>query len=315
MGIASSIHGPIISSSDIGAHVRLFAAFGMVEAGRVALTEADCAARWGVTGRGGVELLLATPGTEFGARIVAFSPASATVIRHRESGHDADALKVIDFYAPDFDAARDSLARSGFALDGKIAEYSLPEGDFREGHVWGPDGVVCALMTGPAEFFARFATVTDRLFSEPQSISGPVTDRPATIAFLRDVFDLGEVHRYGVTDDSFRQLVGAPNPQFSLSAINIGLDTRRPYFGLIDYGMPAGSFRSLFERARLPNLGLIGATILVTDAAETERRARAAGAEILAGPQECELPGLGRAGTVLVRGPNGASLQAVEILR
>ncbi len=314
MGVTHYIHGPIVSSSDIGAHRDLFGAFGMVEAARRALTEAECAAEWGVPDRRAVEVTMETPGTRFGVRVVGFDPASPTVIRHRESGFDADALKVIDFYAPDFDQARSSVEAAGWALDGKIAEYSLPEGDFREGHVWGPDGVVCALLAGPAEFFSRFATITDRLFSEPQSISGPTSNRAAAVGFFETVFDLETVSRYGIVDDSFRELVGSKAKQFSLSAINMGLRTEEPYFGLIDYGMPAGSFQSLSARSRLPNLGLVGATIVVSDAAAIESRAVQGGFEILAPLKELDLPGFGPALCCLVRGPNGGAYHAVQRL-
>jgi len=313
MTITNWIHGPIISSSDIERHRALFAAFGMAEIARRTLDEAASAAAWGVHGRTAVELVMQTPGTRYGARILAFDPPSGTVIRSPESGYDADALKVIDFYVPDFDAARQSIEDAGFALADTIAEYSLPEGQFREGHIWGPDGVVCALITGPADFFTRFATLTDRLFSEPQSISGPVSDRPASLRFFKDVFDIGEINRYGIADDSFRDLVGTDEAQFNLSAINVGVRTEEPYFGLIDYGMPKGSYRSLFACSVLPNLGLIGATVIVSDVSSVEARARQAGADILAGLHEGDIPGCGSGRMLLLRAPNGGAYQAIEL--
>ncbi|MFO0333726.1 MAG: VOC family protein [Pseudomonadota bacterium] len=299
------VHGPLVSSSDLDAHLSLFAAFGLVEIARRDHDERDCATLWGAPGHTATEVALATPGTRYGARLVRFHPGSDVVVRDRNRGYDADAPKVIDFYAPDFAAARAAVERAGFALKEPLAEYDLPEGHFVEGHVWGPDEVVCALLGGPAEFFAGFATVTDRTFSEPQSLSGPVSRLEPAVAFFEQAFGLRVVYRYGIDDDSFRRLVGSRKPQFSLRSVNVGLDAREPYFGLVHYGMPEGSYASLLGRARPPHRGTLGATIVVDDVDAVAARVPAAGGAVLAAPTDAELAAFGPARCALLAAPNG----------
>ena len=305
------VHGPVVSSSDLDAHLRLFAAFGLVEHARREHDVRECAALWGTTGLAATEIALATPGTRYGARLLRFHPTSDVVVRDRHRGYDADAPKVIDFYAPDFAAARAAVERAGFVLKEPLAEYDLPEGRFVEGHVWGPDEVVCALLGGPAEFFADFATVTDRTFSEPQSLSGSVSRLEPAVAFFEQALGLRVVYRYGIDDDSFRELVGSGGPQFRLRAVNVGLDTREPYFGLIHYGMPDGSYASLAGRARPPHRGTLGATIVVDDVDAVSARVAAAGGAVLAAPCEAELAAFGGARCALVAAPNGGCYQLV----
>lgn len=306
------LHGPIVSSSDLDAHARLFAAVGMSECGRRELDVAECARQWGTHGTSATELAMSTPGTAYGARIVQFAPASPVVVRDRQRGYDADAPKVIDFYMPDFAAGRAAIERAGWTLKEPIAEYDLPEGHFVEGHVWGPDEVVFGLITGPADFFRNFATVTDRTFSEPQSLSGAVSRLEPSVEFFERAFGFGVVYRYGIEDDSFRELVGSTKPQFRLRAINVGPSTREPYVGLIHYGMPEGSYASLHGRARPPHRGTLGATVVVRDVAASVARAAASGAEVLAPPTQATTAAFGAATCALVLAPNGGCYQLVE---
>jgi catechol 2,3-dioxygenase-like lactoylglutathione lyase family enzyme len=305
------IHGPIVSSGDLDAHARLFTAFGMVERLRRTLTVDECSRQWGTAGLSATELVLDTPGTKWGARVIAFDPPSDVVVRDRERGFDSDAPKVVDFYVPDLAVARAAVERAGWTLKEPIAEYDLPEGHFVEAHVWGPDEVVCALITGPADFFRDFASVTDRTFSEPQSLSGPVSRLEPSVDFFSRAFGYEIVSRYGIEDDSFRELVGSDKPQFNLRALNVGANTREPYFGLIHYGLPDGAYASLQGRARPPHRGTLGATIVVGDVDATLGRAANAGALVLAEPCDAEVGGFGRTRCALLLAPNGATYQLV----
>jgi catechol 2,3-dioxygenase-like lactoylglutathione lyase family enzyme len=308
MPIVDYIQGPIVSSSDVDAHLALFAAFGLGEADRVRRTEAEVRAIWGIEGQSCEEVALVALGVPFGLRLVCFSPGSDIVIRSEERGSDSEALKVIDFYAPDLPAARQAIEDAGFVFRDAVAEYDTPEGRFQEAHLWGPDGVVCALVSGDPEFFKRFATIRDRLVSEPQSISGPVRDPEATLAFFRRVFGLTPIHTYGVADDSFQELVGAGSA-LNLRAWNVGTDTREPYFGIIDYGLPPGEQASLAEVSRPPARGLIGATLIVRDINAVAEIAREFGG---AQPFEAVIPGIGPAHIVTVPAPNGGWYQALQ---
>ncbi len=307
---APRIQGPIISTSDLDAWEALLTeVFGMQADQRQALDQAAVQALWGVQGRRATTQLLITPQTGSGIRLLAFEPASSIVIRNQATGFDADALKVIDFYAPDFKRAAQVLADAGFALKDEVAEYDLAEGHFIEGHLWGPDQVVCALVSGPRHFFARFATITDRVVSEVQSVSCPVTDPASVIAFYAEVIGLNACYEYQITDKSFQHLVGAAQP-LSIKAVNIGRSTVEPYLGIIHYGLPKGSFTSLAERAVLPNRGLAGVTLMVDDVAPIVHRALPR--QILAGPALARLEPWGKITSALVRAPHGVLHHLVQ---
>lgn len=309
--IVRRIHGPIVSSGDLEAHARLFAAFGLVETGRVERDAAETMALWGAADCTAQEVTLQTPGTEFGVRLVAFDPPSGRVIRDPARGRDTEALKVIDFYAPDLEAARDHIEAAGFRFKPEVADYDTPEGRFREAHLWGPDGVVCALISGDPEFYLRFATVTDRLCSEPQSISGPIKDSAETLAFFKSVLGLEVIYTYGIhEDDSFQALVGSAST-VRLRAWNVGLRTTEPYFGVIDYGLKDEVQHSLLAGARPPVRGLIGASLIVRDVRAV---ARAAGSRLACAPVETTVPGFGRVLSAAVAGPNGCWFQLIESL-
>ncbi len=298
-----SIHGPIVSSGDLDAHIALFSAFGLVEVGRCERSTSETKAIWGIDGQGSAEVTLRTPDTDFGVRLVHFDSSGAEQIRDPARGSDGDALKVIDFYAPDLPAAIRAIEAKGFAFKPETADYETPEGRYQEAHLWGPDGVVCALISGDPHLFGDLATIRDRLVSEPQSISSPVRDAGGTLDFLERVLGLRVIHRYGLEDASFDAMVGATDT-LRLRAWNVGVRKCEPYFGIIDYGLPPGVQASLHEMSRPPHRGLLGATILVQDVAAV---ARAAGTGIV----RAVVPGLGLCALTTVWGPNGAWYQAV----
>jgi catechol 2,3-dioxygenase-like lactoylglutathione lyase family enzyme len=262
----SAVFGPIISCHSIEAHLALFGdLIGMQADGAAqALTPSQIQALFGVADRSAQLQVLRTPGTRTGVVLVAFDPAPETCMRERDNALFGDALKVIDFYAPDFDGMVRHIADRGHALEPDIAAYELYEGRFQEAHLWGPDNVILGLLGGPSEFFQRFASVTDRMFSEVQSISTPVSDLPAIKAFYRDVLGLSTVYEYQIADPSFGDLIGSAGT-LDLRACNIGRCTEEPYFGLIDYGLPAGRTPSLREASSTLRRGIIGALVLVSD--------------------------------------------------
>lgn len=282
----------------------------MVEVGRISRSADEVRAIWGSENQACEEITLETGGTRFGARLVRFDPGVEETIRSAERGRDCDALKVIDFYAPDLEAARLHIESKGFRFNDAVAEYDTPEGRFREAHLWGPDGVVCALISGSADFFREFASVRDRLVSEPQSISGPVRGPDASLEFFSNRLGLQPLHTYGVQDDSFSALVGTAR-KMHVRAWNVGRRLHEPYFGIIDYGLAEGAQLSLFERARPPARGLLGATLVVPDVDAITRRADG---HPSIGPVETQIPGLGAVRLLTLHGPNGGWYQAVQPL-
>jgi len=306
------IHGPIVSCADLGAHRALFeGVFGLKVAAEQSLDRAGVKALWGLDGHGAKTILLETPGTHFGVRLVQFDPVSPIVIRSKSSGFDCDALKVIDFYAPDFDAAKAHVESKGFKLKDDISVYDLPNGKFIEGHLWGPDEIVTALISGPKEFFRGFATTTDKLFSEPQSISSPVHDQPQVVDFYDKVLGLPVVHEYFIDDPSFSKLVGTPH-KLQLKAKNIGLKRTEPYFGIIHYGLPPDAYQSLKGRAVFPNRGLAGGTLFVDHIADHAREAKAFGAEILSPVTQASLSPYGKVLSLTIRAPHGVIHHLIE---
>lgn len=264
----ASLFGPLISCQSIEAHVALFSGLlGMEPMGSdSALSASAVYALFGTAGRDARWQVLQTPGTRTGVVLLEFSPPPAGCMRDRSTALYADALKVIDFYVPEFDRMLAHVAACGYALEPDVAAYDLPEGRFREAHLWGPDNVILGLLGGPADFFRRFAIVTDRMFSEVQSISTPVSDLPAVQAFYDEVLGLSTVYEYRISDPSFADLIGTSG-QLHLRATNIGRCTEEPYFGLIDYGLADGQVPSLRNRGRLLARGVTGAVVLVADIA------------------------------------------------
>lgn len=306
------IHGPIISCADLVAQRALFeGVFGLKPVAEQSLDKAQVKATWGLEGHGARTVLLETPGTHFGVRLVQFDPISSIVIRNSASGFDCNALKVIDFVAPDFAAAHEHVKSRGFKLKHDISVYDLPEGRFTEGHLWGPDEVVTALISGPLEFFKGFATVTNRLFSEPQSISSPVEDQPKVVDFYEKALGLPVVYEYFIDDPSFSKLVGTPH-KLQLRAKNIGVKRTEPYFGIIHYGLPKGAYNSLRERAVFPNRGLVGATLFVDHLEDHAREARAFGCEILSPITQVSLSPYGKVQSLALRAPHGVIHHLIE---
>jgi catechol 2,3-dioxygenase-like lactoylglutathione lyase family enzyme len=299
-----NIHGPIISSSNLATHLALFEAFGMQETGRLDRSVEETSAIWSTAGQASSEITLGTAGTAFGLRLIGFDPGEDIQIRQPSRGSDAEALKVIDFYAPDLEAARAKIEAAGFHFKDEVADYETPEGRFREAHLWGPDGVVCALISGDPVFYESFATIRDRLVSEPQSISGPVQNPEATLAFFEEVFGLAVIHRYGLDDESFDALVGS-DTAVKLRAWNVGINSVEPYFGVINYGMAEGTQTSLLDIARPPARGLLGATVRVRDVAAVAGKA---GVDVVG----AQIPGFGPVQIATFQGPNGAWFQAIQ---
>ena len=76
------IHGPIISCESIPAPRALFeGVFGMKVVAQQQLDRTQVKALWGLEGHGAQTVLMETPKTHFGVRLVQFDPISPTVIR------------------------------------------------------------------------------------------------------------------------------------------------------------------------------------------------------------------------------------------
>ena len=282
----------------------------MVQMASESLATDEAAALWGKDCPAATTAYFETPGTAFGVRVVRFEPASALVIRDREQGFDCDALKVIDFYAPDFDAGRAHLRKHGWELKDDVATYETEAGTITEGHLWGPDNVVCALISGPSDFLADFVTISDRCFSEILSVSGPVTNPDAVVEFYRSIA-LDVVYRYGLKDDSFDRLVGA-TASMQLSAVNLGSSRAEPYFGVIHYGLPDGSFRSLSDRARFPHRGLVAATVEVPVLDTALQSLLQAGGQPVTERTVINLAPWGSIESIVVCAPHGVLHQLIE---
>lgn len=303
----AAVFGPIISTSCPDSHLELFCdLIGMQAVGPAqALSAHQTYALFELAERRASLQVLITPGTRTGVVLVAFDPAPIDYVRTRDNALHCDALKVIDFYAPEFDAMLAQVAASGYVLESGTAAYELTEGLFREAHLWGPDNVILGLLGGPQAFFSRFASVTDRIFSEVQSISTPISDLPAVAAFYRQVLGLSIVYEYEIADPSFGEMIGSTGA-LNIHATNIGRRTEEPYFGLIDYGLPPEQTVSLTDHGSSAKLGIVGAVVVVdqlsASLAEARRRGDPAG-ELVA----LEVVGWGDVQVASVRSPHGVN--------
>ncbi len=295
------IYGPLISTSDISGQEKLFRdVFGMETVERSHLDAEAARSLFGVsddTECEGAELcVMQTPGIESGVLLVSFTPASPDTVRDWDTRMGRDALKVIDFYAPDYDEAIARARAIGYHVTDSQASYELPEGTFREAHLWGPDNVVTAFLGGPAEFFADFAQVTDAVVSEVQSISAPLSNAQPVVDFYSDVFGWDVVYEYSIDDPSFATMLGVDN--LRLRSRNVGPSTREPYFGLIDYGLGDGDGETLLGRSRAPLRGLLGAVLVTTAFDEVIEAAGSAAAPVV------EVDLLGRTAGALLLPPH-----------
>lgn len=89
---------------------------------------------------------------------------------------------------------------------------------------------------------------TDRLFSEMQSSSGPVSDFEPVRHFYEQVLGVSMGLRYEFESDSFSKMVGTAQTT-RIRANNYGRVVEDVMLGIIHYGLPPGSFDSLRARA------------------------------------------------------------------
>ena len=263
--MSAHMYGPLISAQDADGHVRLHCdVFGMEEAGRTTLDAETTAALFGAEA-GTVELVgLRTPGVLAGTILALFAPRAERTIREPETRLHRDAFRVIDFYAPDLDAAVAHARGLGYEVEHSEAGYDLDEGAFREAHLPGPDGVVTAFLSGPRDFFTGFAKVRDRIASEVCSISLPLSDAKESIEFYADVLGWGVVFEYAFSDESFNRLMGVDEPLKVVSS-TVGFARDEPYVNIVDYGAPEGLGGSLLGESIAPRRGLLGAVVTVDD--------------------------------------------------
>ena len=300
-----SIDGPLVSTGDLKRQRNLFeGVFGLAPVAEQTLSAPEVERLFGVSGHEAETVLLETPGTRIGVRLVQFDPTPELTIREGAAGYDSDALKVVDFVVDRWDEAVAVLREKGFDLVGPPAEYALPrEGRFTEGHVKGPDGVICALLRFHDSPRERFVRVTDRLFSEILGVSAPVADLAAVTAFYR-ALGLGVVFRYEIETESFQKLVGM-GAKTRVTGTNFGLTEKAPMIGIIHYGLPEGSYRSLRDRSRLPHRGLVALRATISSVEEVAAACRAEGFEVLAPPASVTLEPHGRVRALAVRAPHG----------
>ncbi len=304
--------GPIISTNKLSLWEQLLTGGFAMQASEVSsLGSADVERFWGLSGYRANTQTYTSLSQVDEIRVVAFDPEPAATIRDPLSGYDSNALKVIDFFTSDFDAAVSRLGRAGFRLKDDVAKYDLPEAaGIVEGHLWGPDDVVCALIAGPAEFLGQFVRDTRSLYSEVMSVSAPVAEPTAVIAFY-ELLGLQDVYRYEIDDVSFQQLVGA-DLRLHIRAVNMGNDRRDPYLGIIHYGLPDRAFKRLNSRAVMPNRGLVAATVMVERLDQLAEACQQQGLEILAPPVDAHIAPHGPCRSFCVKAPHGVIHHCIE---
>ena len=285
------LYGPIFSTADPAAHVtRLVDVFGMVATGRTSAPGGDVVA-------------LQTPDTWAGAVVLRVRPTPASPVRDHHTRLDRDALRVVDFYAPDLDVAVAHARGLGYEVEASEASYELAEGTFREAHLAGPDGTVTALLSGPREFFTGFAQVRDRVVSEVCSISLPLGDAARSLAFYAEVLGWGVVYEYSFDDPSFSAMVGSSD-RLRVRSSTVGPARDQPYLNLVDYGLPASASGSLLGRGGLDRRGLVGVVVTAQDLDAVRRRAEAHPGAGAAEPFEVDLAPFGATRAAVVTSPH-----------
>ena len=288
--------------------------FGLVETAAGELDGETVRALWDLEGRTARTVLLETPGTSVGVQLVELTPSPELAIREGAKGTDHDALKVIDFVVSDMDRGVAHLEKNGFSTSGPIAEYSLPrDGRFSEAHLEGPDGVKCALLQMHDQPLSRWVRVADRLFSEILGFSAPVAKAGPVDVFYRQTLGFELVYHYSFESDGFAQLVGAERTT-TVRGFNYGTSTVDPMIGVIHYGLPEGTTRSLRSRAAFPHRGLAAVRLETDSVARVVEACQRSEGIRWAGPQEVEAAPWGRARSLLVEAPHAVLHHFIERL-
>ncbi len=313
IGHVLAIRGPVIVTTEMARQLRLFVdALGHRVIADESLSPAQATATFGTTGRRARAVLVEMPGTRIGAWLVEFDPAEQAVIRVGGVGYASDALKMIDFFTTDRAAAVARLKAFGFEFVSEGADVNLPDGArFIEAHLRGPDGVMVAAIESLNRPIGDFVSLTDQLFSEMQSSSGPVSDFEPVRHFYEKVLGVPMGLRYEFESESFSRMVGTAQTT-RIRANNYGRVVEDVMLGIIHYGLPVGSFESLRERARPPNRGLVGVRLDVTGLDGLLARCAAAGIEVkcAASPAGCVALGGGR--SAVIAAPHGVWHWLVE---
>lgn len=303
------MYGPLLSVGDVDDHARLHTdVFGMAEAGRVQLDETTTQRLFGRPAGTAELVALQSPGVVAGTVLALFTPRGARTIRDEQTRLHRDAFRVIDFYAPDLDAAVAHARSLGHEVEQSEAGYDLDEGAFREAHLPGADGVVTAFLSGPRDFFTEFAQVRDRVASEPCSISLPLSDAKPSLEFYADVLEWGVVFEYAFSDESFNKLVGVDEPLKVVSS-TVGYARNEPYINMVDYGAPEGLGGSLHGESVAPHRGVLGSVVTVDDLDEVRRRAEGA----LGDEVSLELAPFGPVRAALLTPPHGVPHVLLEV--
>ncbi len=308
-----SIDGPVISTGEIDRQLSLFR--DVLDLRLVAdesLDAAGVAALFGLEGLTARTVQLLTPGTAIGVRLVAFDPPSPTVIRPGGVGLSTDALKVVDVFTSDLDAAVARASARGFQLVGPPAQLDLPTGErFQEAHLRAPDGVLVAFIHPVAARAADYVSVTDRLFSEVQSCSGPVTELEPVRRFYEEGLGLPLGLEYRFESDTFGRMIGAGRASL-IRANNFGRKVEDVMLGVIHYGLPPHIAPSLREVCRAPNRGLVAVCLSVEGLDALLARASVHGAAVAVPPAEVSLAPRGRVRVATLRAPHGVHHLLVE---
>jgi len=309
-----SVDGPIISTGEMARQRALFeGVLGLQTVAEQCLPAEAVKALFGLSDTTAYSVLLSTPGTRIGVRLVAFEPCSGVTIRPGGVGLQTDALKVVDFFTRDLDRAVARLRSFGFDLVGAPARLELPTGEvFHEAHVRAPDGVMVAFIHPLRAKPANYVSVTERLFSEVQSCSGPVAELEPVRRFYEQGLGLGCGLEYRFESESFGRMIGAGQATL-VRANNFGRVVEDVMLGVIHYGLPARlappSLRSL---CRAPHRGLVAASLSVSGLDALLARCVSAGAEVAVPPASVALEPWGVVRVATVRGPHGVAHLLVE---
>jgi len=287
------VFGPLTVAQDLPEHSSLFVdAFGMAELATVDLDHTSTQTLFGDHVGLATIRLLASPGCGSGAVVCRFDGEDVGPVRDYASPVDVDALKVIDFYAPDLEAAVAHVREIGLDAEVSGTPYSMDGVPLVEAHIQGPDGLRFAILGGPTQEMRKYVEASDRLISEVLGVTSPVRDRAQAVDFYAEVFGWKPVLEYTAKGPALASLVGL-DAKLQVTGICMGSRPEETYVDLLDYGLPAGVGVSLRGRTTAPHRGLLGLVVLAPDLPSL---ASAAPAGVLGAAQPVQgLPGIKRA--------------------
>jgi catechol 2,3-dioxygenase-like lactoylglutathione lyase family enzyme len=234
-------------------------------------------------------------------------------VREGAAAWDHGAIKLLDFFVEDFEAAELALQREGWSWRTDPIEYDWPDGNgaSREAHVETEDGVILGIieLLGPSR--QDYLRVPEGvLFSEMATASFLVPDFNAALQFYGDTLGLEPAVDMTFEMEEMQRLIGLDDPvTLQMVLLESPLEPSGKV-GLLRYVGVEGA--SLADRARPPHRGVLAMTFETDDLGALRHRLERTDAHLLAEPRPVDVAPYGTVRSMWVQTPDGVCVEFFE---